>query len=176
MHLECDTSLAGLGGSTIRGRCCQRIMVKTNYIKGVIRTIQGERHLVANTDLTMNAAEINVHRGCRVCDATVVRDCLSKQRYIRCCYAGKTGCIIHARSSRSGSRRLEGCSHSAGFAGGCGMVCASRNTDGNGRIASRVIHAGNCNSRAGNSHLCHTRIVGTRTDNTVTSPRNGNRL
>lgn len=66
MHLECDTSLAGLGGSTIRGRCCQRIMVKANYIKGVIRTIQGERHLVANTDLTMNTAEINVHRGCRM--------------------------------------------------------------------------------------------------------------
>lgn len=124
----------------------------------------------------MNAAEINVHRGCRVCDATVVRDCLSKQRYIRCCYAGKTGCIIHARSSRSGSRRFEGCSHSAGLAGGCGMVCASRNTDGNGRITSRVIHAGNRNSRAGNGHLCHARIIGTRTDNTVTSPRNGNRF
>ena len=56
------------------------------------------------------------------------------------------------------------------------MVCASRNTDGNGRITSRVIHAGNRNSRAGNGHLCHARIIGTRTDNTVTSPRNGNRF
>ena len=107
-HLQGHTGLAGRGRGTIRGGGRQGIMVEAHDLKGVRGTIDRDIDRVADADLVVARAVVDIDCACRVRDRAVPRDRLSIETHLLSGQARNAGRIVDARLGARARSRLIG--------------------------------------------------------------------